>query len=62
LANYLGPVAERIKNIPFGSYPYTARVRSMIETNWKLGMEAQCESYQVRALHAKTVAKAIAAE
>ena len=57
LAEYLGPVAERIKDIPFDSYPYAARIGSEIETNWKLGIEAQCEAYHVRALHARTVSK-----
>lgn len=57
LADFLGPVAERLKDVPFGSYPYTARVGSMIDANWKLAIEAQCEAYHVRALHSRTVSK-----
>jgi phenylpropionate dioxygenase-like ring-hydroxylating dioxygenase large terminal subunit len=57
LADYLGPLTERLKNVPFASYPYTARVGSMIDANWKLAIEAQCEAYHVRALHARTVSK-----
>jgi phenylpropionate dioxygenase-like ring-hydroxylating dioxygenase large terminal subunit len=62
LLEFLGPVAERIKDIPFKSYPYTARVGSPIDSNWKLAIEAQCEAYHVRALHAKTVAKVLSSK
>ena len=51
LLEFLGPVADRLKDVPFGSYPYTARVGSMINANWKLAIEAQCEAYHVRVLH-----------
>jgi phenylpropionate dioxygenase-like ring-hydroxylating dioxygenase large terminal subunit len=57
LAEYLGPVSERIKDIPFSSYPYAARVGCEIGANWKLAIEAQCEAYHVRVLHARTVSK-----
>ncbi len=62
LIEYLGPVAERIKNIPFGSYPYTARVGCEIEANWKLAIEAQCEAYHVRALHARTISSMLSSK
>lgn len=55
LTDYLGPVTQRVKNFPFGSYPYAARWTMDIEANWKLGIEAQCESYHIRVLHARTV-------
>src|SRR3546814_7491875 len=51
LADFLGPLKDRLKDVPFESYPYTARVGSMIDANWKLAIEAQCEAYHVRALH-----------
>lgn len=62
LEEYLGPVKQRLKNVPFGSYPYTAHVAATIETNWKLGIEAQCEAYHVRALHARTVSKMLSSK
>jgi phenylpropionate dioxygenase-like ring-hydroxylating dioxygenase large terminal subunit len=57
LAEYLGPLTERLKDLPFASYPYTARVGAVIDANWKLAIEAQCEAYHVRVLHARTVSK-----
>ena len=62
LGDYLGPVKDRLKNIPFSSYPYTARVGSMIDANWKLAIEAQCEAYHVRALHSRTVSKMLSSK
>jgi phenylpropionate dioxygenase-like ring-hydroxylating dioxygenase large terminal subunit len=62
LHTYLGPVADRLKDIPFGAYPYTARVGSVIETNWKLGIEAQCEAYHVRTLHARTASRMLSSK
>ena len=59
LADYIGPVADSIRDIPVESYPYCARVGSVVDANWKLAIEAQCEAYHVRALHSKTVAKAL---
>ncbi|NJO32882.1 MAG: aromatic ring-hydroxylating dioxygenase subunit alpha [Rhodospirillales bacterium] len=57
LGDYLGPLKKRLSKLPFGSYPYTARVGSLIDANWKLAIEAQCEAYHVRALHSRTVSK-----
>ena len=62
LGEYLGPIKDRLKGLPFASYPYTARVGSMIEANWKLAIEAQCEAYHVRALHARTVSKMLSSK
>lgn len=62
LAEYLGPVTDRLKDIPFGSYPYTARVGAEIGANWKLAIEAQCEAYHVRTLHARTVSKMLSSK
>ena len=62
LAEYMAPVAARISKPPFATYPYTARVGSLIDTNWKLAIEAQCEAYHVRVLHSKTVSKALSSK
>lgn len=62
LEEFLGPVKDRLKNIPFASYPYSARIGSMIDANWKLAIEAQCEGYHVRALHARTVSKMLSSK
>jgi phenylpropionate dioxygenase-like ring-hydroxylating dioxygenase large terminal subunit len=62
LEDYVGPLKERIRDLPFESYPYTARVGATIETNWKLAIEAQCEAYHVRALHARTVSKMLSSK
>ena len=62
LAEYLGPLTERLKDVPFDSYPYTARVGSMLDANWRLTIEAQCEAYHVRALHARTVSKMLSSK
>src|SRR3546814_5366035 len=34
----------------------------MIDANWKLAIEAQCEAYHVRALHARTVSKMLSSK
>jgi len=57
LAEYLGPVFDRVRGLPFASYPYAARVGATIDANWKLSVEAQCEAYHVRVLHSRTVSK-----
>lgn len=62
LEEYLGPLKERLSDVPFASYPYTARVGSLIDANWKLAIEAQCEAYHVRALHARTVSKMLSSK
>jgi len=62
LSDYLGPLKDRVKNLPFESYPYTARAGAMIGANWKLAIEAQCEAYHVRALHSRTVAKMLSSK
>lgn len=62
LDEYLGPLKARLTNLPFASYPYTARVGSPIDANWKLAIEAQCEAYHVRALHSRTVSKMLSSK
>jgi phenylpropionate dioxygenase-like ring-hydroxylating dioxygenase large terminal subunit len=62
LAAFLGPLHGRLNAIPFASYPYTARIGSMIDANWKLAIEAQCEAYHVRALHARTVSRMLSSK
>jgi phenylpropionate dioxygenase-like ring-hydroxylating dioxygenase large terminal subunit len=59
LADYLGPLTERVKGFFLQSYPYAGRMAAVIDTNWKLGIEAQCEAYHIRVLHARTVSKMI---
>jgi phenylpropionate dioxygenase-like ring-hydroxylating dioxygenase large terminal subunit len=60
LEEFLGPVADRISGLPFASYPHAVRFRSELACNWKLAIEAQCESYHVTALHGRTVSKFLA--
>jgi phenylpropionate dioxygenase-like ring-hydroxylating dioxygenase large terminal subunit len=62
LPEYLGPVYNRVRDLPFGSYPYSARIGAEIGANWKLAIEAQCEAYHVRALHARTVSKMLSSK
>ena len=62
LAEYLGPVASRLEGIPFDAYPYAARVNAVIDTNWKLALEAQCETYHIRTLHSRTLSKLLASK
>jgi phenylpropionate dioxygenase-like ring-hydroxylating dioxygenase large terminal subunit len=62
LGEFLGPLTERLKSLPFASYPYTARVGSVIDANWKLAIEAQCEAYHVRVLHSRTVSKMLSSK
>jgi phenylpropionate dioxygenase-like ring-hydroxylating dioxygenase large terminal subunit len=62
LDEYLGPLKSRVADLPLTSYPYTARVGSMIDANWKLAIEAQCEAYHVRALHSRTVSKMLSSK
>jgi phenylpropionate dioxygenase-like ring-hydroxylating dioxygenase large terminal subunit len=62
LIEYLGPVAQAFKHAPFEQYPTRVRTVSRIGANWKLGIEAQSESYHAAALHARTVAKMLASK
>jgi phenylpropionate dioxygenase-like ring-hydroxylating dioxygenase large terminal subunit len=62
LREYLGPVVDEVRSLPFKNYPYTARVAAVVDTNWKLAIEAQCEAYHVRALHARTVSKMLSSK
>jgi phenylpropionate dioxygenase-like ring-hydroxylating dioxygenase large terminal subunit len=55
LAEYLAPVSKRFRNLPFKHFPQRVTIRQVINTNWKLALEAQSESYHIRVLHARTV-------
>jgi phenylpropionate dioxygenase-like ring-hydroxylating dioxygenase large terminal subunit len=55
LAEYLAPVSARFQNLPFKDFPHRVTMKQVIDTNWKLGLEAQSESYHIRALHSRTV-------
>lgn len=57
LREYLGPMAEAIKNAPFQAFPTYVKIRSTIGANWKLTLEAQTEGYHAAMLHARTVGK-----
>lgn len=60
LAEFLGPLADKLRNVPFGLYKNKVRVTTSINANWKLAMEAQLESYHARMLHSKTVSSMLA--
>jgi phenylpropionate dioxygenase-like ring-hydroxylating dioxygenase large terminal subunit len=62
LVEYLGPASEALKDAPFDQYPTRVRAISRIGANWKLGVEAQSESYHAAALHGRTVAKMLASK
>lgn len=55
LLEFLGPLVDKLRNVPFHSYFNTVRITASLNSNWKLAMESQCEAYHVRMLHAKTV-------
>jgi phenylpropionate dioxygenase-like ring-hydroxylating dioxygenase large terminal subunit len=62
LQEYLGPMAEAIKDAPFTAFPTRVRIRSQIKANWKLALEAQTEGYHAAILHARTVGKMLASK
>ena len=55
LEQFMAPVSAHFQNLPFGRFPHQARMRERLSCNWKLLLEAQSESYHIRALHARTV-------
>lgn len=57
LIEFLGPVADSIQGAPFDAFPTHVKIRSTINANWKLALEAQTEGYHAAMLHARTVAK-----
>jgi phenylpropionate dioxygenase-like ring-hydroxylating dioxygenase large terminal subunit len=52
---FIAPVAERFQDLPFRNFPQRVTIRQTLKTNWKLALEAQSESYHIRALHSRTV-------
>ena len=55
LEDFIAPVAERLRDLPIRHFTHQAVVRERLDANWKLLLEAQSESYHIRALHARTV-------
>ncbi len=55
LEEFMAPVSARFRDLPFGRFTHQARMRERLACNWKLLLEAQSESYHIRALHARTV-------
>lgn len=60
LREFLGPLAARLGDAPFGDYPLTATISQNVDANWKMGMEAASEGYHVQALHKKSVGRMLA--
>src|SRR3546814_11309456 len=54
LVKFLGPIADRLRDAPFGDYLYTCRLVPTLDTNWKLGLEAASEGYHVTVQHQNT--------
>jgi phenylpropionate dioxygenase-like ring-hydroxylating dioxygenase large terminal subunit len=54
LVEFLGPVAERLRDAPFGDFLFTSRVADLLDANWKFGHEASSEGYHVQVLHKNT--------
>ena len=61
LADFMAPVSAKFQNLPFGRFPRQATFRERLPCNWKLLLEAQSESYHIRALHARTVSAMLSA-
>jgi len=55
LIEFMGPLADRLPEAPFGDFPCTVTMTEMLDANWKLALEAQSEGYHISALHARTV-------
>lgn len=55
LREYLGPIPDRLSDIPFGQYGFTAKLTAEVDSNWKFGIEAASESYHVPAVHSATI-------
>jgi phenylpropionate dioxygenase-like ring-hydroxylating dioxygenase large terminal subunit len=55
LAEFLAPVTKLFQDLPFKRFPHRATITQTLNCNWKLALEAQSESYHIRALHARTV-------
>jgi phenylpropionate dioxygenase-like ring-hydroxylating dioxygenase large terminal subunit len=60
LEEYLAPITRRFHNLPFGKFPQSVKITQTLDSNWKLALEAQCESYHIHALHARTVSGMVA--
>src|SRR3546814_18155761 len=54
LVKFLGPIADRLRDAPFGDYLYTCRLVHTLHATWKLGLEAASEGYHVQVLHKNT--------
>lgn len=55
LEAFVAPLAGRFQDLPIKHFSRQATMGARIKCNWKLLLEAQSESYHIRALHARTV-------
>jgi phenylpropionate dioxygenase-like ring-hydroxylating dioxygenase large terminal subunit len=54
LREFLGPIADRWTDAPFGDFTVGATVSETLHANWKLGADASSEAYHVFSLHSKS--------
>lgn len=59
LEEFMAPVSARFRNLPLKGFTRHAKMRARMNSNWKLLLEAQSESYHIRALHARTVSSMV---
>lgn len=56
LLEWLGPIADELKEFQFDNCRLAARHTFDVHCNWKVAMEANTENYHVRSIHPTTVA------
>ena len=59
LEAFMAPVSARFRDLPLTRFTRHASMRARMNSNWKLLLEAQSESYHIRALHARTVSSMV---
>ncbi len=62
LAEFLGPLYERLKGAPFDLFPRALTLSQEVVGNWKLGIEAASEGYHVQTLHTRTIGGMLASK
>lgn len=55
LLAFLGPLAERLKGVPYTFADNSFFVRSEVNANWKIVSDAFLESYHIPAIHPETI-------
>jgi phenylpropionate dioxygenase-like ring-hydroxylating dioxygenase large terminal subunit len=55
LLDWLGPVADELKEFQFENYKFISRKSFDLKCQWKIAMEANTEVYHVKLIHATTV-------